>query len=93
MKTKKILSGIISGLLASSTAIILISTLLSKVTLEESLTQLYYQNRLGGLISIGALVNLPIFFFAIKKEKYDFALGLVLISLFFVVLTAFLKLF
>ncbi len=93
MKTKKIFSGFISGLLACSSAIILISTLLSEVTLEESLIQLYHQNRLGGLISIGALVNLPIFFFAIKKEKYDFALGLLLISLFFVVLITFLKIY
>ena len=93
MKAKNILNGFISGLLASITGMILISIILSQVTLEESLIQLYYQKRLGSLISIGALINLPIFFIAIKKEKYDFSLGLILISLFFVVLITFLKIF
>tara|TARA_Y100001970_G_scaffold45379_1_gene56938 strand:- start:20626 stop:20907 length:282 start_codon:yes stop_codon:yes gene_type:complete len=93
LKTKNILNGFISGLLASITGMILISVILSQVTLEESLIQLYYQKRLGSLISIGALINLPIFFIAIKKEKYDFSLGLILISLFFVVLITFLKIF
>ena len=93
MKTKNILNGFISGLLASITGMILISVILSQVTLEESLIQLYYQKRLGSLISIGALINLPIFFIAIKKEKYDFSLGLILISLFFDVLITFLKIF
>ena len=93
MKTKNILNGFISGLLASITGMILISVILSQVTLEESLIQLYYQKRLGSLISIGALINLPIFFIAIKKEKYDFSVGLILISLFFVVLITFLKIF
>jgi len=93
LKAKNILNGFISGLLASITGMILISVILSQVTLEESLIQLYYQKRLGSLISIGALINLPIFFIAIKKEKYDFSLGLILISLFFVVLITFLKIF
>tara|TARA_B100001741_G_scaffold282865_1_gene257498 strand:+ start:80 stop:361 length:282 start_codon:yes stop_codon:yes gene_type:complete len=93
LKTKNILNGFISGLLASITGMILISVILSQVTLEESLIQLYYQKRLGSLISIGALINLPIFFIAIKKEKYDFSLGLILISLFLVVLITFLKIF
>ena len=93
MKAKNILNGFISGLLASITGMILIAIILSQVTLEESLIQLYYQKRLGSLISIGALINLPIFFIAIKKEKYDFSLGLILISLFFVVLITFLKIF
>ena len=93
MKAKNILNGFVSGLLASITGMILISVILSQVTLEESLIQLYYQKRLGNLISIGALINLPIFFIAIKKEKYDFSLGLILISLFFVVLITFLKIF
>ena len=93
MKAKNILNGFISGLLASITGMILISVILSQVTLEESLIQLYYQKRLGSLISIGALINLPIFFIAIKKEKYDFSLGLILISLFFVVIITFLKIF
>ena len=72
MKVKNIINGFISGLLASITGMILISVLLSQVTLEESLIQLYNQKKLGSLISIGALIILPIFFIAIKKEKYDF---------------------
>ena len=93
IKVKNIINGFISGLLASITGMILISVILSQVTLEESLIQLYNQKKLGSLISIGALIILRIFFIAIKKEKYDFALGLVLISLFLVVLITFLKIF
>ena len=93
MKNKKIFSGIISGLFASSAGIILISVFLSKSSLEESFIHLYYQKKLGGLISLGSLINLPIFLIAIKKEKYDFALGLLVISLFFVALIAFLKIY
>tara|TARA_B100002051_G_C16530782_1_gene532561 strand:+ start:531 stop:812 length:282 start_codon:yes stop_codon:yes gene_type:complete len=93
LKFKNITNGFISGLLASVTGMIIISVIFSQVTLQESLIQLYHQERLGSLISMGALINLPIFFIAIKKEKYDFALGLILISLIFVVVITFLKIF
>ena len=47
MKVKNIINGFISGLLASITGMILISVILSQVTLEESLIQLYNQKKLG----------------------------------------------
>jgi len=65
---------------------------LSNESLEDSLSSLYYQNKLGGLISVSALINLPVFFIALRKNKFAFAAGLVAISLVLVVLIAFLKL-
>ena len=37
---------------------------LSDLTIEKSISSLYNQNKLGGLISLSALINLPIFFVA-----------------------------
>jgi len=60
--------------------------------MEYSISGLYRQKRLGGLISLAALINLPIFFIALRKNKFAFAAGLVAISLALVLLIAFLKL-
>lgn len=52
---------------------------------------MYQKNQLGGLISLGALINLPIFFLALRKNKIPFAAGIVCISLLVVVVVALLK--
>jgi len=64
---------------------------LSDLTIEKSISSLYTQNKLGGLISLSALINLPIFFIALKKNKFEFASGLVAISVLFVIIIALLK--
>jgi len=65
---------------------------LSDTSIEASFYSLYQQQKLGGLISLGAMINLPIFFIAIRKNKFAFAAGLVAISLVLVLLIAILKL-
>ncbi len=59
--------------------------------LISSLQLLYYQNKLGALISLGALLNLPAFFILIRKREYQIAYGLVTVLILLVVVVALLK--
>jgi hypothetical protein len=58
----------------------------------ESLQLLHRQKKLGGLISVGAIINLPLFFVALRKNKMGFASGIVLGCLVLVLTVALLKL-
>ena len=51
----------------------------------------YDQKKLGGLISMGALINLPLFFLGMRKKKVNFAKGILITSIFLVVVVALLK--
>ena len=92
MKDKYFFWGIITGLLWTSFGVLFLVFFLSEASMEDSISGLYKQKRLGGLISLAALINLPIFFIALRKNKFAFAAGLVAISLAMVLLIAFLKL-
>jgi len=92
LKDKFFLWGILAGLFWTGFGVFLLVYFLSNDSLENSLQFLYDQNRLGGVISLAALVNLPIFFLAIRKNKFPFAAGIVAISLAVVLLIIFLKL-
>lgn len=91
MDKKEILIGFISGTLATASSIIFLTLILSDLPIEDSWKLMYIQKKLGGLISLGAIVNLIIFLFAVKKNKISFASGLVLNSFFIVFLIIFLK--
>ena len=84
--------GVLAGLLWASFGVIMLIFTLSDTSIEASFYSLYQQQKLGGLISLGAMINLPIFFIAIRKNKFAFAAGLVAISLVLVLLIAILKL-
>ncbi|MGI9540804.1 MAG: hypothetical protein ACR2MI_01970 [Flavobacteriaceae bacterium] len=92
LKDKFFLWGILAGLFWTGFGVFLLVYFLSNDSLENSLLFLYDQNRLGGVISLAALVNLPIFFLALRKNKFPFAAGIVAISLVVVLLIIFLKL-
>ena len=92
IKDKYFFWGILTGVLWTSFGVLILLFFLSNESIEDSLSSLYYQNKLGGLISISALINLPVFFIALQKNKFAFAAGLVAISLVLVLLVAFLKL-
>jgi hypothetical protein len=83
---KEIFIGFITGALATSSLIIFLTLILSDLPVEDSWKEMYHQEKLGSLISLGAIVNLIIFLLAIKKNKISFATGLVIISLFIVLL-------
>tara|TARA_B100001057_G_C22656569_1_gene874219 strand:- start:256 stop:549 length:294 start_codon:yes stop_codon:yes gene_type:complete len=91
IKSKYFYFGILTGLLWTSFAVVMLLFVLSNESVENSLLSLYNQKKLGGLISISALINLPVFFIALKKNNFSFASGLVAICLILVMLIAFLK--
>ena len=91
IKDKYFLWGILTGLLWTSFGVIVIVFFLSDASIENSLNTLYQLKKLGGLISIAALINLPIFFLALRKNKISFAAGLVAISLVMVLVIIYLK--
>ena len=92
VKNKYFYWGILTGFLWTSFGvIILLFFLLTIKNKLYSISSLYNQNKLGGLISLAALINLPIFFVALKKNKFEFATGLVAISVLFVIIIALLK--
>ena len=91
LKDKYFFWGILTGLLWTSFGVILLVFFLSDASLEDSIFYLYKQKRLGGLISIAALINLPLFFIALRKNKVPFAAGIVAISILTVLFIAVLK--
>tara|TARA_B100001029_G_C15063481_1_gene460889 strand:- start:1179 stop:1460 length:282 start_codon:yes stop_codon:yes gene_type:complete len=91
LEINELTKGIIAGLLASLSMTIFIIIFFSDATVEDSLMLLYRQKKIGGLISLGALVNLPLFFLGIRRGKENFAKGVLIISLIFVTIIALLK--
>ncbi len=92
IKNKKFYFGIISGLLWTSFVLIIFLLILSDDPIEFTLQYSYKNNKLGGLIALSSLINLPIFFIAIKRNKISFASGLVAFLILLVLIIAFLKL-
>ena len=91
IKNKYFFWGILTGLLWTSFGVIILVFFLSDATLEDSIFYLYEQKRLGGLRIIAALINLPLFFIALRKNKVPFAAGIVAISMATVLFVALLK--
>ena len=91
IKNKYFFWGILTGFLWTSFGVIMLIFFLSEASLEESFVYLHEQKRLGGLISIAALINLPLFFIALRKNKVPFASGIVAISMLTVLFIALLK--
>tara|TARA_B100000989_G_scaffold126366_1_gene93714 strand:+ start:2462 stop:2752 length:291 start_codon:yes stop_codon:yes gene_type:complete len=92
IKDKYFLWGIFTGFLWTSFGVIILVFSLSEASLEDSIFYLYKQKRLGGLISLAALINLPLFFISLRKNKIPFAAGIVAISVITVIFIGLLKL-
>jgi len=88
-----ILIGIFTGLLATASSVIFLTLILSSSPVEDSWISLYDQGKLGGLLSLGAISNLIIFFLSIRKNKISFATGIVIASLVVVLLIFLIKFF
>ena len=86
MNKTRILIGIFTGLLATASSVIFLTLILSSSPVEDSWISLYDQGKLGGLLSLGAISNLIIFFLSIRKNKISFATGIVIASLVIVLL-------
>lgn len=92
MKINELTKGLIAGLFASLSMMIFIISFFSNVNLEDSIALMYEEKKLGGLISLGSLVNLPLFLLGMRKRKTNFSKGILIISILMVVIIAILKL-
>ena len=86
MDKKEVFIGFLTGCLATTSSVIFLTLIFSDLPVEDSWKFLHKQGKLGGLISLGATINLIIFMLAIKKNKNSFAAGLIIISLIIVLL-------
>ena len=91
MKNKELFQGVIASFFASSSAMIFILLYFSEGPIEEAVSSLLKQKKLGGLISMSALVNLPLFFLGMHKRKTNFAKGVMITSIIIVLIVAILK--
>ena len=91
MKISELTKGIVAAFLASLSMIIFIILFLSEGNIEDSFILLFKEKKLGGLISLGALINLPLFFLGLRKRRENFAKGILVASLIIVITVALLK--
>jgi hypothetical protein len=93
IKNKYFYFGIISGILWTSFSVIVFFLFLSDLPIEKTLVYSYNENKLGEIISLASLINLPIFFISIRLKNLNFASGIVTFLIFIVISIALLKLF
>ena len=91
MKIKERLIGITTGIILTSIGMFSFTLFFSEEKVLDSLYLLYTQKKLGGLMSIGTLLNLPVFFVFINQYRYDRAYGLVSFLLVLVLIIGLLK--
>lgn len=85
---KEVLLGVIYGFVSSLIGLILAILILSEnSSIIESLKNSYYENFLGKLISLGAILNVVVFFVFIKKNQDQRAKGILIMTIFLAILT------
>ena len=85
---KEVLVGVIYGVISSLIGLIIAILILSEnSSIIESLKNSYYENFLGKLISLGAILNVIVFFVFIKKNQDQRAKGILLSTIFLAILT------
>tara|TARA_B100000963_G_scaffold346920_1_gene352684 strand:+ start:407 stop:685 length:279 start_codon:yes stop_codon:yes gene_type:complete len=88
---KKKLLGFFIGITATLLGGIVFTIIFSPESISNSLKSLYVQEKLGALISVGSLINIPLFFVLLKFNKINHAYGLISSLLFLVLIIAVLK--
>tara|TARA_B110000483_G_C18080509_1_gene497878 strand:- start:11 stop:292 length:282 start_codon:yes stop_codon:yes gene_type:complete len=85
---KEVLLGVIYGVISSLIGLIIAILILSEnSSIIESLKNSYYENFLGKLISLGAILNVIVFFVFMKKKQDQRAKGILLSTIFLAILT------
>ena len=97
MIKKNVFIGFIVGLLANLLGLFLAATLLGKLSdNNDSFIEVYKaaqtEGFLGKLLSLGAIVNLIVFFVFLKKKQDYKARGVLLATLIVAIITFFIKL-
>lgn len=88
---KKKLMGFVIGITATIAGITFFTIIFSPESISNSLKSLFVQKKLGALISIGSLINIPLFFILLKLNKINQAYGLISFLLLLVFIVAILK--
>ncbi len=91
MKIKERLIGIASGIILTSIGATIFILFFSDMSVSDGFYVLYLQKKLGALLSIGALLNIPVFFIFINRKLYGRAYGLLGLLFLLVVIIALLK--
>ena len=96
MRNKNLFIGIISGILANFLGFIIVARLMlteefSLINLTNVVKQLYDDGLLNKLISLGAFLNLLIFFFFIKTNNETKAAGVLISTIMIALLTIYLN--
>jgi len=87
-KKKEVVKGVLFALLSSLSGLVLAILFLSENdSIVESLKNSYYENFLGKLISLGAILNVLVFFVFIKKNQDQRAKGVLLFTIFLAIFT------
>ena len=87
-KKKEVVKGVLFALLSSLSGLVLANLFLSENdSIIESLKNSYYENFLGKLISLGAILNVLVFFVFIKKNQDQRAKGVLLFTIFLAIFT------
>jgi hypothetical protein len=81
MIRREVLIGFIIGLLANIIGIVLYIILFSKEGIEGTIKSAVNFNFIGKLVSLGAILNLIVFFFLIKMNQDNKARGVLLATL------------
>ena len=88
---KRKLIGFMIGVITTSMGIIFFTIIFSPESISISLKSIYIQRKLAALVTIGSLVNIPLFFILLKINKINYAYGLVSFLLVLVCIVAVLK--
>tara|TARA_B110000977_G_C11028335_1_gene474163 strand:- start:156 stop:437 length:282 start_codon:yes stop_codon:yes gene_type:complete len=91
LRNKERLMGFAMGMVLTLLGMSIFTLLFSDQTIWGSLQILYIEKKLGSLISLGALLNLPMFFVFIKQHRYHRAYGLLIFLLLLVLIIASIK--
>ena len=85
---KELLVGVFSGIISTFAGLILsILMIFENNSILEILKNAYYENFLGKLISLGAILNLLVFFVFIKKKQDQRAKGVLFLTIFLAIFT------
>ncbi|WP_397364692.1 hypothetical protein [Olleya sp. R77988] len=82
MKTKKdVIIGFILGIISTCIGILLYIVLFSKFGIEETIKQALQFKFVGKLVSLGALLNLGLFFLFLNRKQDNKAKGVLIATL------------
>ena len=88
---KKKLVCFVFGIIATLAGVVFFTIIFSPGSIPNSLKSLFMQKKLGALISVGSLINIPLFFLLLKLNKINYVHGLILFLLLLVLIIAILK--